>query len=156
MRGGSRILLAAGLLVGALVPGVGSANHCGAVTASPSSLWPPNHKLRTVTLTAENPDCDVDITTVTQDEALDAPGSGHTTGFDAANCEDDPAGNENSAKVDLRAERAGPQDGRYYTIMWTANDDHQAGSTTVSVPHDKGKNHSPVDGVAGIPSGVAC
>lgn len=136
-----------------LVPLAGGADHC-TVVASPTSLWPPNHKFHAITLTASG--CDVDIVSVTQDEAVDAVGSGGTTDFDARNCVDDPAGNANAATVELRAERAGPGNGRVYSIMWNADGDHQSGTVTVAVPHDRSPNKSPVDGMAGLPSGAAC
>lgn len=154
---GIKILAAAALLVGALVPGLGHADHCDPVTATPDSLWPPNHKLHTITLTAADPSCDVDITSVTQDQAVDGKGSGHTIDFDATNCVDDPAGNSNSAQVDIRAERSGlDKDGRTYAIMWTANGDHQSGTVTVHVAHDQRKNQPADADPAVLPSGAVC
>jgi Calx-beta domain len=115
---------------------------CSAVTASPDTLWPPNHKLRSVTLSgASDPDGDpvaLTVTGVTQDEPLNGRGDGNT----APDAEPGASPDE----VLLRAERIGKGDGRVYEITFTG-DDGQGGScqgtTTVGVPHHRGKD--PVD-----------
>lgn len=124
------------------------AHASGIVAASATPVdglfWPPNHKLRTVTISAQNAndnDCDVTITGVTQDEPVVGGGSGNTTP-DAANCKN--AGNESS--VDLRGERAGTGTGRFYTITYTMHDpdfpvQDKAGTATLLVPHDQGTAH---------------
>ena len=107
-------------------------------------FWPPNHKLRTVTIYAENDDgdeCDVTITAVQQDEPVDGVGDGSTSP-DAANC--DNSGNQ--SKVDLRGERSGLGTGRYYTIAYTMKDpdypaQDKAATATLLVPHDQGVAH---------------
>jgi hypothetical protein len=108
-------------------------------------FWPPNHKLRTVTIYAENDDgeeCDVTIVNVAQDEPTTGMGSGNFAP-DAANCSN--AGN--SSTVDLRGERAGTGTGRYYTIDYTMKDPNEptgsekAGQATLLVPHDQGVAH---------------
>jgi uncharacterized repeat protein (TIGR01451 family) len=122
-------------------------NHnpvCTALTAGPS-LWPPNHKLVTVTVSgATDPDGDVLTTTVTgvtQDEALNGLGDGDTSP-DAALV----AGHSN--QVRLRAERSGLGDGRVYRIA-TSVSDGDGGSCTgtviVGVPHDQGAGSTPID-----------
>lgn len=110
-------------------------------------LWPPNHKLQQVTIYAdsdtEGNTCDVEIQNVMQDEALDMPGSGNTTGFDAANCSND----SNVSSVDLRAERSGQGDGRFYEINYTMQEYDESGMAVGAaqqgqeiavVPHDQG------------------
>lgn len=107
-------------------------------TASPSVLWPPNHKMVKVKVSAQVADtCSAttwQITGVESSEAVDAPGSGNTA----------PdwqilSGNT----VNLRAERSGNGPGRTYTITLQATD--AAGNVSsnktvvVTVPHDKGK-----------------
>jgi uncharacterized repeat protein (TIGR01451 family) len=119
-------------------------NHapiCGSVTAG-DDLWPPNHKLRTVSLTgATDPDGDP-ITTavvgVTQDEPLNGLGDGDTS--------PDASAGTASNQVRLRAERSGTGDGRVYRISFTVTDIHGAscsGVVTVGVPHDV--QSAPVD-----------
>jgi hypothetical protein len=125
--------------------------HTAADASAESVLWPPNHKMRTVSLSATNEDgdaCDVTITDVRQDEAVDAKGSGNTSP-DAANCSN--AGN--ASHVDLRGERSGKAteeeekgagDGRYYHVLYKMNDpDSDDGDETIHdakvlVPHDQG------------------
>ena len=107
-------------------------------------FWPPNHKLRTVTIMAENANgdaCNVTITDARQDEALDEPGSGNTSP-DAANCSN--AGNE--SKIDLRGERSGRLTGRYYTVTYTMDDPAapmmpKMDQAVLLVPHDQGVAH---------------
>lgn len=107
-------------------------------------FWPPNHKLRAVSISAENNDgdaCNVTINDVRQDEAIDEPGSGNTSP-DAANCNN--AGNTSS--VDLRGERAGTGTGRYYTVIYTMEDpdypvQDKMATATLLVPHDQGVAH---------------
>src|SRR5690349_1682079 len=61
------------------------AAHQGRHTSTETAdgiFWPPNHKLRTVTIYAENDDgdeCDVTITAVQQDEPVDGIGDGSTS-----------------------------------------------------------------------------
>jgi hypothetical protein len=107
--------------------------------ASPSVLWPPNHKMVKVTVSADVTDnCCTPATWkiigVTSSETVNAKGSGHTA--------PDWTILSNHA-VNLRAERSGNGPGRVYTIAIQAED--SAGNlsstnyVTVTVPHDKGK-----------------
>jgi len=104
-------------------------------------LWPPNHKLRGVSISAENESgdpCNVTITDVTQDEPVQGLGSGNTTP-DAANCSN--AGNTSS--VSLRGERAGTGTGRFYHVNYTMDDPDcpiQSAMDTALIltPHDQG------------------
>jgi Calx-beta domain-containing protein len=116
---------------------------CSGVAPSKSLLWPPNHKLRYVSLSgASDPDGDAveyRIESVTQDESTgrqpDAKWSEHANG------------------VWLRAERDGKGDGRLYRIEYTAWDDHGnfcGGTATVAVPHDRA--HAPIDSGAAYDS----
>jgi len=56
---------------------------CDGVAPSNASLWPPNHKLRTITLSgATDPDGDpvaITITGVTQDEPVNGKAGGNTS-----------------------------------------------------------------------------
>ena len=108
------------------------------VSASPNVLWPPNHKMKPVTVTADTSDnCDSEpvcqINSVASNEPVNGTGDGDTepdwvvTG---------------DLTVDLRAERSGTGNGRIYTITVECTDELGKTSTsdvTVIVPHDKGK-----------------
>lgn len=111
---------------------------CTAATVTPSSLWPPNHRMHEVTVGGvTDPDGDpvtVTITGVTQDEPVNGLGDGDTA--------PDAQAGSSSNRVLLRAERAGGGDGRVYTIAFTASDGQGgacSGSVKVGVPHDRGK-----------------
>jgi uncharacterized repeat protein (TIGR01451 family) len=108
------------------------------------SLWPPNHKYHTVTVAqmvaSVTDNCplaeEVLIEKVTSDEPDDSPGTGNTVNdiVIAPDCR----------SVQLRAERAGPGDGRVYTITLRIMD--SGGAVTqedfeVSVP--KSQNGAP-------------
>lgn len=103
--------------------------------------WPPNHKLRTIMISAVNEDgddCNVSITDARQDEALDGEGDGNTSP-DAANC----VNTGNDSLIDLRGERSGLGTGRYYHVMYTMDDPDapmmpKPGEARVLVPHDQG------------------
>ncbi len=115
--------------------------ECGAALPSIDRLWPPNHEFVDVSvLGVTDPDDDtvtVTVTGITQDEAVNAPGSGNTA-------PDGAGGGTLVARV--RAERAGGGDGRVYAIAFSADDGKGAtcsGSVHVGVPHSvKG---TPVD-----------
>ena len=109
---------------------------CGSVAPSKASLWPPNHKLRTITLSgATDPDGDpvaITITGVTQDEPVNGKADGNTS--------PDVVAGPNAGQVKLRAERSGRGDGRLYSIAYVAKDPSGAscsGIVTVTVPHDR-------------------
>jgi probable HAF family extracellular repeat protein len=101
-------------------------------SATPSVLWPPNHQMIRVrvdyTVTTS---CDATATTalsVVSNEPDNGRGDGNSSG-DAVVVDDHT--------VLLRAERAGPGDGRTYTIRIRSTDSegHQSTATrTVSVP----------------------
>ena len=101
---------------------------CSRVGARASSLWPPNHKLATVSLTGAT-DLDGDavtitVTGVTGDETAD----GDFTFGPAAN------------QVRLRAERDGRADGRIYSIAFQSSDNRGGkcdGTAAVAVRHDR-------------------
>ena len=105
---------------------------CSAAVATPASLSPPNHRFVKVSVTGvTDPDGDpvaISITSITQNEALNAMGDRNT-------CPD--ATGVGTATASLRAEREGSGDGRVYHIGFTADDDRGgrcAGTVTVCVP----------------------
>jgi len=110
------------------------------LSVTPSSLWPPNHKMVHVTVTPNIDECGtstVTLESVTSNEPDNSQGDGNTSN-------DIQGAEEGSADYDfdLRAERSGPGSGRVYTITYRIVDD--AGLTTtatthVVVPHDQGK-----------------
>ena len=105
------------------------------VTATPSVIWPPNHKMVLVTVSVDAsavcgpPVCR--IVAIASDEPSNGPGDGNTSP-DARIVSDFTA--------EVRAVRAGGSLGRTYTITVECTD--TAGSTTtkvtqVFVPHDR-------------------
>jgi uncharacterized repeat protein (TIGR01451 family) len=103
-------------------------------TATPNILWPPNHKMRDVTIAYDVVDncgpVTVDVL-VTSNEAADGTGDGHTspdwTVIDANH-------------VQLRAERSGRGSGRIYSVALIVSDSANQSATVtvpVSVPHDR-------------------
>lgn len=118
---------------------------CSGAFASPSQLWPPNHKWNEITIAGPaDPDGDeiaVTITSIFQDEPTDAKGNG-----DGNTCPDGAGVGTGSASV--RAERAGGADGRVYHIGFTASDplgNSCTGSVAVCVPHDQGNGNNCID-----------
>jgi hypothetical protein len=108
----------------------------GTVTASPSVLWPPNHKMVSVSVAASvadscgaAPGCR--IISVTSNEPVSGLGSGNTTP------DWQITGN---ITVDLRAERSGRGSGRVYTITVQCTDasgNSAIKTVTVTVPRKK-------------------
>jgi hypothetical protein len=106
------------------------------VTATPNTLWPPNHWMIPVVTTVSvadvcDPSLDCHVVSVSSNEPVDGSGDGHTmpdwvvTG---------------PLTVDLRAERAGGGSGRIYTIGVQCTDgsaNSTFGSAQVSVAHDQ-------------------
>jgi uncharacterized repeat protein (TIGR01451 family) len=98
------------------------------VSASPASLWPPNHKMRNVTVAydvADNCGPSVCALSVSSDEPENGIGDGDTApDFEV----------QDEHHVRLRAERAGMLDGRVYTIGITCTDSAgNAATETVAV-----------------------
>lgn len=117
---------------------------CSTVTASPSTLWPPNHKFHLITLSgATDPEGDevtLTVTGVTQDEPVNGVGDGNTA--------PDAKAGPSSNTVFVRAERSGTGDGRVYRIAFTGTDPDGGtctGTVLVTVPHDQGQGSTAVD-----------
>lgn len=126
------------------------------VHSAPTSLWPPNHKYRTITLADLNitveDHCDKEISaenvvivSVSSDEPENAGSGGD------GNTENDIVLNNTCRSVDLRSERLGSSDGRVYTLYLEATD--ASGNTgfatyEVHVPHDKASGPLAVGGAA--------
>jgi hypothetical protein len=109
-----------------------------ALVPSQRILWPPNHKMIPVTVSVTASDLCGPVVSriveVTSDEPVDGIGDGSTS--------PDWKVTGNLSLL-LRAERAGPGDGRVYTITVESADHagHTVTSVTeVRVPHDMGKD----------------
>jgi hypothetical protein len=108
---------------------------CGLAQASITRLWPPNHKLVSVTIMGVT-DSDKDQVTltvmrVTQDEPVNGLGSGDTS---------PDAVLQPGSTVLLRAERAATGNGRVYQVAFSADDGSGGqctGIVSVCVPHDQ-------------------
>ncbi|HKH44626.1 MAG TPA: SBBP repeat-containing protein [Thermoanaerobaculia bacterium] len=103
---------------------------CTAATASPAVLWPPDGKLRPVTVRGvTDPDGDpvsITINSIRQDEPLSRKSSPDGSGI-------------GTSTAQVRADRLGQGDGRVYHLGFTAVDGRGgscAGEVTVCVPHD--------------------
>lgn len=113
---------------------------CSNATASPSLLWPPNHKLNTVGVTGvvdTETSASIAITSAYQDEPTNGLGDGDTG----------PDASLDGSTARVRAERSGLEDGRVVHLGFTATDSlgqSCTGSVTVGIPHDK--KDIPVDG----------
>jgi rhamnogalacturonan endolyase len=95
------------------------------LTASTGMLWPPNHRMVPVSVTAEaidllDPAPTVRIVSVSSNEAVDGPEGGRTTPDWIIT---------GALTVDLRAERSEEGTGRVYTIAVEARD--ASGNTTI-------------------------
>ena len=107
------------------------------LAASPDLLWPPNHKMVPVALSATAVDaCDpapvVQIVGVTSSEPVTGPGDETAPDWMITG----------PLSVDLRAERLGQGEGRVYTIEVEAADasgNAATYTTEVLVPHDQGE-----------------
>jgi hypothetical protein len=110
------------------------------LSVSPTSLWPPNHKLANITATVSAADeCDpnptVRLVSITSSEPDNGPGDGNTTG-DVAGA----ALGTDDRSFQVRAERSGSGTGRTYTVVYEARDvsDNATRATaTIRVPKNK-------------------
>lgn len=108
------------------------------VSVSPDTLWPPNHKMipiqATVIATDNCPGVSFELMSITSDE----PDNGIADGNTVNDIQNADIGTPDT-EFDLRSERAGNQDGRTYTIVYSASDNGNNStddSATVDVPHN--------------------
>jgi hypothetical protein len=130
----------------AIVVPVASPNQppdCTKAQPSVDLLWPPNHKLVTISILgvtdSDGDPVSITVTGITQDEPVNGLGDGDTSpdGFGIG-----------TAQAQIRAERSGTGNGRVYAITFTADDGKGGvctGRVTVGVPHDQGKGKIPID-----------
>ena len=117
---------------------------CSNATASPNSLWPPNHKLVTISVGGvfglDSTPAEILVTGIEQDEPVNGLGDGDTSpdGFGVG-----------TDLPQVRRERSGLEDGRIYFISFDASDASStascAGLVTVGIPHDQGQGSTPID-----------
>ncbi len=102
----------------------------------PIELWPPNHKWHSISGSdcvrdrCDGADLDVTFLYATSDEIVNDKGDGNTEPDIILDCD----------RVQVRAERQGPSNGRVYTLGWKAVDDagnESEGECVVVVPHDR-------------------
>lgn len=112
-----------------------------APTASHTLLWPPNHEMVDVTVTAHAVDASggalVLAVSVGSDEPPEFDGSGNFLADHEVVAIDQATG---EIRLRLRSERSGKGDGRTYTILVTATDAAGNASTAtleVKAPHDR-------------------
>ncbi|MCP4257098.1 MAG: hypothetical protein GY774_06180 [Planctomycetes bacterium] len=112
---------------------------CALAQPSTATLWPPNHKMKQITIEgvvdadSEYNTVTLGITGVTQDEPVNGLGDGDSS--PDAVIQDDTA----SDTVLIRAERSGTGNGRVYQINFTASDEAEScqGAVQVAVPHSR-------------------
>ena len=107
------------------------------LAASPAVLWPPNHKMVSVSVTGNATEAVSEVTgrilSVTSNEPDNGLGDGDTAGDIVIT---------SPGTVSLRAERAAQGNGRIYTILFEVRDaagNASTRTTTVSVPKSQGK-----------------
>jgi hypothetical protein len=107
-------------------------------SVSPSTLWPPNHKLVNVHATVRVDECGpftVTLVSVTSSEPDNGTGDGDTVG--------DVQGADTGTSDDefaVRAERSGGGPGRVYTIVYRVVDAvglETVATASIRVPHDQ-------------------
>ncbi|MEH6446829.1 MAG: PKD domain-containing protein [Oceanospirillaceae bacterium] len=107
---------------------------CDLAFASKGQLWPPNHKMKSISIggvideDVQFNTVTISITGVTQDESVNGNGDGDTS-------PDAIIGDQFDTAL-IRSERSGNNDGRVYSIQFTASDGFEScdGAVTVSVP----------------------
>ena len=118
---------------------------CDLALPSKDKLWPPNHKMKSVSIEGVIDKDSVyntitlQIIAVTQDEPVNGLGDGDTSPDAIVQLGDQ------ADSVLLRAERAGNSNGRVYVIDFMASDGFESctGSVAVDVPHSR--KSTPVD-----------
>jgi hypothetical protein len=120
---------------------------CSAAGPSKEMLWPPQHKfvlVEVLGVTDDNGDpITITIDSIFQDEPVDVADD---DGDDGNTSPDGQGIGTSSAEV--RAERDGLGNGRYYHIFFTADDGYGgtcSGEVLVGVPISKGADGAPID-----------
>lgn len=112
------------------------------VTLTPSSLWPPNHRMVRIDATVAVTDACGDapvalvLTSVTSDQPDDGVGDGHTTD----DVQEADIGTSDLSFLVRRERAGGGANGRTYTATYTATDasgNATVATATIQVPHDR-------------------
>jgi hypothetical protein len=133
-------LLVADTTTAEIASTTGGPPDCSGATLSQQVLWPPDHKMVQLTIWGLD-GLIVNIVGITQDEPVNALGSGNTA----------PDASIVESTVYVRAERAGPGTGRIYFIELNATDPNTGltcgDNITLKayVPHDQGQGFIPID-----------
>ena len=120
---------------------------CDHASLTQGVIWPPDHKMVQETImdvSSSMGAVTIQITGISQDEPVNALGSGNTAPDGIIANSADPT---IPSIAYVRAERAGPGTGRIYIISYTATDIGGytcSGSLTVNVPHDQGQGYTPI------------
>jgi hypothetical protein len=145
--------------------GTASGIACGStditLSYSPTTLWPPNHKMQTITIIGSDTDADGDmysitVTNITENQS-EVPGMGCGKPTDLQGADDSGIGNTSgmvtdpalaSTSVQVRSERCAAEGARTYDITVScmensATEMMKSGSVDliVTVPHDQGHHH---------------
>jgi hypothetical protein len=170
---GAAVLALTGLAIGPALAapghpagGDGTPTHCttgsgaqmdGVITWTPTTIWPPNHKMQDIKISYTDNDNDNDtigiaVTDITNNQTtggVEAPGSGHT-GTDWTPGTPGTAKDPGTATTtpQVRSERSGSDGSRIYTITVMCTESGSSESTEpdsmgtaqlqVTVPHDQG------------------
>ncbi len=119
------------------------------LVTDPSFLWPPNHKMREILVSADAQDACSEMTVTLVSVSSNEPDNGSGDGNTTNDIQGVEAGTEDYAFL-LRSERAGGGSGRIYTIVYSIADDAGNGGdeavAEVLVPHDMGTDRSAAAG----------
>jgi len=111
-----------------------------ALTLSPTTLWPPDHRMVPVQAQWQASDiCDPTPGVILVSVVSNPPDLGAGSGETTADIQDASLGTSDSAVL-LRAERPGDGSGRIYTLTYQATDasgNQAMASGVVTVPHDR-------------------
>lgn len=116
--------------------------RCDLARASIGRLWPPDHRMQTITIVGVSDPDDttlaINVTGVTQDEPVNGLGDGDVS----------PDAIIDGDRAHVRAERSGLGNGRVYAVSFLAVDsrgDACEGAVSVEVPHANRRDQTAVD-----------
>ena len=155
------LLIAAGLLLFAAAPaahansGIATVNcivdsfDTDTVTYSPTTLWPPDHTLQTITITGHDSDLEgnlkITVTGITDNQAPEDAGDGcgtptATQGADWKGIGNTATGTNPVISAEVRAERCANEHARTYNITVTCSEEGEIGTAHlfVTVPKSQG------------------